>query len=149
VPTNRSANKFARGDRTGVLITRVPFPAKTPSKTAVNLLSRSRSKNLTQLALAEFHQQIPSLLGRPGPGWIRGDAQDVHSPALDLHHEQHVHALQQDGADVQEITRQDPGCLSGQELPPRRRRTARRGPEPGSGQDPADRSLSDSVPQPR
>jgi hypothetical protein len=34
VPTNRSANAFARGDRTGVLITRVPFPAKTPSNAA-------------------------------------------------------------------------------------------------------------------
>jgi hypothetical protein len=42
VPTNRSANAFARGARTGVLITRVPFPAKTPSKAVVNLLSRSR-----------------------------------------------------------------------------------------------------------
>jgi hypothetical protein len=31
VPTNRSAQEFAREDRTGVLITRVPFPAKTSS----------------------------------------------------------------------------------------------------------------------
>jgi hypothetical protein len=42
VPTNRSVYKFARGDRTGVLITRVPLPDKTPSNAAVNLLSLSR-----------------------------------------------------------------------------------------------------------
>jgi stage II sporulation SpoE-like protein len=29
VPANRSAYESARGDRTGVLLTRVPFPAKT------------------------------------------------------------------------------------------------------------------------
>ena len=43
VPTNRSANALARGDRTGILITRVPVPAKTSSNAAVNLLSRSRT----------------------------------------------------------------------------------------------------------
>jgi hypothetical protein len=41
---------FARGDRIGVLITRVPFPAKTPSNAAVNLLSRSRITNLKRAA---------------------------------------------------------------------------------------------------
>src|SRR5258708_4452041 len=46
MPTNRSACEFACGDRTGVLIARVPFPAKTPSNAAVNLLSRSRIRNL-------------------------------------------------------------------------------------------------------
>jgi hypothetical protein len=42
VPARRSQIAFARGDRTGVLITRVPLPAKTSSNAAVNLLSRSR-----------------------------------------------------------------------------------------------------------
>jgi len=52
LPVNRSeevqyaARGFARGDRTGVLITRVPFPAKTPSNAVVNLLSLSRIRNL-------------------------------------------------------------------------------------------------------
>jgi hypothetical protein len=67
------------------------------------------------------------------------DAQDLDRPGLDLHREQDVHALQQDGIEMQEITCQDPGRLSGQELPPPRRRPARRRPEPGGGQDPADR----------
>jgi hypothetical protein len=46
----RSAIAFARGDRTGVLITRVPLPEKTSSNTAVNLLSRSRIRNLNRPA---------------------------------------------------------------------------------------------------
>jgi hypothetical protein len=75
-----------------------------------------------------------------------GDAKNVDSPGLDLHHEQQVHASQQDGVDVQEIARQDAGRLGGQELPPGRRRAARRGPEPGDGQDPADRPFADPVP---
>jgi hypothetical protein len=47
---DRSAYEFARGDRTCVLITLVPLPAKTPSNATVNLLSRSRIKNLKVLA---------------------------------------------------------------------------------------------------
>jgi hypothetical protein len=54
--TNRSeevqyaTRGFARGDRTGVLITHVPFPAKTSSNVAVNLLSLSRIRNLNRPA---------------------------------------------------------------------------------------------------
>jgi hypothetical protein len=51
---------------------------------------------------------------------VRGDAQDVHGPSLDLHYEQHIQALQQHGIDVQEIAGEDAGCLGGQELPPSR-----------------------------
>jgi hypothetical protein len=52
VPTNRSAYEFARGDRTGVLITRMAFAVKTWSNAAVNLQSRSRIKNLNRPAEA-------------------------------------------------------------------------------------------------
>jgi hypothetical protein len=50
VPTNHSAYEFARGDRTGVFITRVPFPAKTPSNAAANSPSRSQIRNRKLLA---------------------------------------------------------------------------------------------------
>jgi hypothetical protein len=50
VPTNLSANEFTRGARTGILITRVPFPLKTPSNAAVNLQSRSRIMNMNRPA---------------------------------------------------------------------------------------------------
>jgi hypothetical protein len=38
VPTHRSANAFARGDRGGILITFVSLPANTSSKTFVNFV---------------------------------------------------------------------------------------------------------------
>jgi hypothetical protein len=113
------------------------------------LLSRSRSRNLKRLArsprsISRFRACWAVQAAWPGAG----HAEDVDCPGLDLHHEQHAHALQQDSIDVQEITCQDPGRLSGQELRPCRRCTARCGPEPGSGQDPADRPLPGPVPQP-
>jgi hypothetical protein len=38
----------ARGDLTSVPITRVPFPAETSSTTVVDLMSRSRIKNVNR-----------------------------------------------------------------------------------------------------
>jgi len=76
-------------------------------------------------ALAELHEQVTGLLGSPGTGRVRGDAQDVHGPGLDLHREQDVQALEDDRVDVQGITSQDPGRLGGQELPLGRRCAAR------------------------
>ena len=52
VPTYRSANEFARGDRIGVLMIRTPAPASTSSKMVVNLLSRSRIRNLLRHEVA-------------------------------------------------------------------------------------------------
>ena len=98
-------------------------------------------------SLAEAQEQVTGLLGRPRARGMGGHAQDVPSPGLDLHHEQDVHAPQQDGIHVQEIARRDAGRRGGQELPPRRRRPARSWLEPGGGQDPADRPLPHPVPQ--
>jgi hypothetical protein len=79
-------------------------------------------------AVVEIDQQVAGLLGGPGPDRVRGDAEDVHGPGLELQREQHIQALQQHSIDVQEVTGQYAGCLSGQELPPGRRRPPRRGP---------------------
>jgi hypothetical protein len=49
-PTYRSAKEFALGERTGVLMIRAPLPTNTSSNTAVNLLSRSRIRNLNRAA---------------------------------------------------------------------------------------------------
>jgi hypothetical protein len=78
---------------------------------------------------------------------VGGDAQDVHAAGLDFHHEQDVQAPEEHGVNVQEIARQNPGCLGGQELPPGRGWPAWRGRGPGCGQDPADRSRANAVPQ--
>jgi len=63
-------------------------------------------------AITEVYEQVAGLLGGPGPGRVRGDVQDVDGPGLDLHHEQDVKALEEDGIDVQEVGRQDPGGLA-------------------------------------
>nr|WP_222849141.1 hypothetical protein [Trebonia kvetii] len=68
--------------------------------------------------LAEVHQEVAGLLDGPGPGRMGGDAQDVHRTGLDLHREQHVHAPEQHGVDVQEVAGQDARGLASQELPP-------------------------------
>ena len=97
---------------------RVPLPVNTASNTAVNLLSRSRIRNSNRAAHSPRHEQVAGLLDGPRPGGVRGDAQDVHPPGLDLHHEKDVQAFQEHGVNVQEVAREDPGCLGGQELPP-------------------------------
>jgi hypothetical protein len=95
--------------------------------------------------LAEVHEQVPRLLGGPGPGRMRSDAQDVHGPGLDLQHEQHIQTLQQHRVHMQEVTREDARGLGGQELPPRRRRPPWRRAEPGGGQDPVNRPFAHPV----
>src|SRR5664280_1345182 len=52
VLTQRSAKALARGDRTGVLITRMPSERNTSSKLVVNLVSRSRIRNLIDRPLS-------------------------------------------------------------------------------------------------
>ena len=99
----------------------MPCAAKTASNAAVNLaVPVAEQEHEPARPLAEVHQQVPGLLGRPGPVRVGGDAQDVHAPGLDLHHEQDVDALEQDGVDMEEIARQHAGGLGGQELPPGR-----------------------------
>jgi hypothetical protein len=69
---------------------------------------------------AEIHEQVAGLLGGPRSRGVGGDAQDVHTAGLDLHHEEDVQAFEEHGVNVQELGRQDPGRLGGQELPPGR-----------------------------
>src|SRR5437762_13621258 len=104
VPTYRSAKEFARGDRTGVLMIRVPLLANISSNAAVNLLSRSRIRNL------KWPTRSPRSMSRLRACWAvhapvgcSGDAQDVHPPVLDLHHEEDVQALEEHGVGLQEV----------------------------------------------
>jgi len=128
--------RFARGNRGGFLIIRMPLPANS-SKTLVSLLSRSRIRNLKWSgAFAKVHEQVAGLLGGPRPGVVGGDAQDVHLPGPDLHHQQDMQAPEEHGVAAR-------GRRPGSRPPGRtgtasRSLTARRGRgrEPGSGQDP-------------
>ncbi len=98
--------------------------------------------------LPQVLQQVTSLLRRPRPGRVRGDTQDVHPPAADLHHEQHIQPAQGDGLDAEEVGGQQPRSLGTQERPPAQAAAAGRRPDPGSGQDPADGAGADPVAKP-
>ena len=66
-------------------ITRVPLPVKTPSNAAVNLVSRSRTRDLNLLAPSpRSMRRVAGLLGGPGSGRMGGDAHDVHGPGLEI-----------------------------------------------------------------
>jgi hypothetical protein len=72
-----------------------------------------------------------------------GDAEDVHPPGGDLHHEQDVQPAQPDGVEVEEVGRQQPGRLGAQEAAPARVDVARRRADPGACEDSADRTGAD------
>jgi hypothetical protein len=54
-------------------------------------------------SLAKADQEVASLLSGPCPGRVAGHAQNVHLSRVDLHHEQHVQALQKDRVNMEEI----------------------------------------------
>jgi hypothetical protein len=56
VPTQRCAYEFARGACGKLSITSMPSAVTAASKTAVNVVSRSRSRNRSRAALVEAHQ---------------------------------------------------------------------------------------------
>ena len=47
--------------------------------------------------------EVARHLGDPGPVWVGGDAEDVHDPALDLDHEEHVVVTEKHGVDGKEV----------------------------------------------
>jgi hypothetical protein len=74
----------------------MPSLVSAVSKMAVNLLSRSRIKNVNRAdAVAEVHQEVPRLLGDPGSGGVRRDAEEVDAAGGVLHNEQHIEPVQQ------------------------------------------------------
>ncbi|WSG44009.1 hypothetical protein OHA72_10900 [Dactylosporangium sp. NBC_01737] len=98
--------------------------------------------------IAEVNHQIAGLLGGPGGGRVRGDAEDVHPPRADLHDKQHVQPPQCDGVDVEEVGRQQPGRLGPQERPPTGVDLTRGRPDPGTGEDAANGAGADPVTEP-
>ena len=97
--------------------------------------------------LTEIHQQIADLLRSPPPVRVGGNAEDVHGPGGNFHHEQAVQALEGHRAvHMEEIGGEHCRGLGVQELPPRRvgvplgrRRDLQR------LDDPADRRCADPV----
>src|SRR5947207_14615811 len=94
VRTKRSANAFAFGARTGVLMISIPSLAKTASKSRVNLLSRSRMrKRKGRSPLLECPGELPGLLGDPPPPRVDGAAGEMDAPATELDEEEHIQPL--------------------------------------------------------
>src|ERR1039457_5630499 len=117
VRTNRSANAFARGARTGVLMTRAPIDLITSSKGPVNFESRSRIKNVTTRPFVlKPGCEVPRLLGDPGPNRVCRDARQEDLATLEVDEEQHVETTQCDGICGEEVTHERPGRLSLEEL---------------------------------
>src|ERR1019366_2743725 len=106
VPTKRSANAFARGAWTGVLMILTPSVWKTSSKPAVNFVARSRTTNLAARDRSIGPAQVAGLLGDPLPHRAGGDAGEVDPPGVDLNEEQHVEAPQKDSIDGEEVAGQ-------------------------------------------
>ena len=107
VPTKRSAKALARGARTGVRMMRILSVRKTSSKLAVNLASRSRTRNRTATSpLGEHHGQVAGLLDHPLSGGIGGDPAHVDPSGVELNEEEHVEATQQHRIDGEEVAGQ-------------------------------------------
>src|SRR5689334_913572 len=128
VPTQRSANEFARGACGGVLITPMSTAVNTASKAAVNLLSLSRSRNRSPAARpSRSSSRFLACWATQAPGRMGGHPDDVYLTGGDLNEEQHVDPLEQHCIDREEVASQHRLRLSGQELlpgrpsPPRRR----------------------------
>ena len=96
-------------------------PAKTASKAAVNLLSRSRIKNRNRSARSSRSMsRLRACWVTQAPVGMGGDPGDVHAAAPVLDHDEDVEAAQEDRVDVGEVDREDRVGLRGQELSPGR-----------------------------
>src|SRR5207245_8100339 len=71
---------------------RTPLPANTSSNPEVNLLSRSRIRNLNWPARSpRSMRRLRACWAVHAPvGWVCGDAQDVHAAGLEIHQEEQV-----------------------------------------------------------
>jgi hypothetical protein len=81
VRTQRSANAFAFGARTGVRITLIPSEQKTSSKARLNFASRSWISSWNGCSCGQLHDDVPGLLSHPGAVWV-GCTGDELEPAL-------------------------------------------------------------------
>jgi hypothetical protein len=70
VRANRSANAFARGERTGERIVSTPIEAKTSLKLAVNLASRSRMRKPRAVTVDVREARCPEASHMPHPMMI-------------------------------------------------------------------------------
>ena len=100
-------------------MTRIPSLLKISSKARVDLLSRSRIRNRTGVALlAQCPGEVACVLDWPGDG-----TSDVHAAAVELDEEEYVEPAKRDCLDREEVDGETPvACArrnSRQDMPPR------------------------------
>jgi hypothetical protein len=104
VRTNLSAKAFARGDRTGVLITWAPIDLITSSNDPRELGVPVADQEVDRSALVlQGGGQVTRLLGDPGPDRVGRHAGQEHLPTLEVDEEQHIEPAQRDRVHVKEV----------------------------------------------
>ena len=145
-PDPAFCERVALGYRTGVLITRMPWEANTSSKLAVNLASRSRTRNLMDRPRSSRSPARFRASGYEGTGWMVGDPEDLDLPGREVDREEHVELAQRHGVDGEEIHGQSHVSLGPQELGPRGSLPGHRS-ETMAAEDPTDRARRDADPE--
>jgi len=127
VPTNRSQTAFARGALMGVLMILIPSAAKTAPKDGVNLVSRSRMRNVTGVVRSVRSKQRlrACWVTQPQTG-LAGNPGHADEAGAVLDEEQYVEPSEQDGVDREEVTGDQALRLSVKELGPGGTRASRR-----------------------
>ena len=116
VRTNLSANAFARGDRTGVWMTRAPTDLKASSKRPTNLASRSGSRKRTARPWSSRVIAMSRACWVARPRRASGHASQEDLTTLEVDEEQHIKPPQRDRADAEEVARERACSLCSEEL---------------------------------
>ncbi len=104
----------------------MPSEPKTATKLTVNLASRSRMRNLNcATRFASSMSRLRACWTSHAPVGLAVTPQNVDPATRDLHHEQHVQALEEHRVDVEAAARQHGFGLRQQELPPGQPHAAR------------------------
>src|SRR6266496_2817228 len=107
VQTKRSANAFAFGARTGVLMISMPSLAKTVLKSRVNLLSRSRMRKRNGARRSwSVHVNCRACWATQAPVGLAVLPGQVNTSAVEFDEEEHIQPLQRDGLDREEVDRE-------------------------------------------
>jgi hypothetical protein len=93
----------------------------------------------------EVHQEVPSRLGRPWSGRVRGDPTEMHPPGGDLDEEQHMETPEGRGVHTREVGRDDAFGLGADELRPGRSRPSWGRVDPSRSQNGPDRRRCDPI----
>jgi len=126
VPTKRSAIAFARGARRCLEDLDVDGGEHGVEGGGELAVAVADQEPEASVGVVEVHEQVAGLLGQPGSGRVRGDAQDVYPARGVFDDEERVQPVQRDRVEMEQIARDDRLGLRLEELRPGRPATPRR-----------------------